>query len=865
VRLAAFLLVLAVSPLAHAGDVKSFLSDYCLDCHDHRTKKGGFSMEELGAVTAPEYSQQWLKILQQLERQNMPPADEDQPTAELRRSTMLAVEDGLVSGARNRAEHRPAVLRRLTRIEYRNTLRDLLCLNENSSDPTHGFPDDTRSHGFQSNGEKLVTSNFLLRHYVEAAEQTVAEAIHFEPQPETKHWDLSPPFDRTQFYFTGAEANYYRKVAKTPQPYQTIVECMRDMPMMGFHPIDELRDGVAVSGWYSIRILAEAKFHDAELDPKDPALDLRKQKFPSMWNPAEPIRLSLSTATLAGVDPNNKAARDYAATHYQAGERDLAIWDLPNDQLTWVECRMWLNRGEFPRLGFPNGPSDSNNRVSNFFRSNKERLLTKEQLENYEKDRLLSGDSNVWMWFESPRIHISKIEIAGPLNDVWPPASHRVVFGDGPYRSDAAGEVLQKFATRAWRRPAGAEEVAPIVNLVRASEKNGLSAEAAIQEGLKAILCSPEFIYREEKGGELSDYELASRLSYFLTSSMPDERLLQRAAVGELKRPEVLREEALRMLAGSNSNAFIEAMMTGWLAMYKLGSMAPDVRKFSFYYDDHLEPAMKTETRLFFRQLLRTNAPIDRFLSCDYTFVNRQLAKLYGIDTKVYEKALGQDVEGLDVRDLVPDADGHAPSIGFAKVKLTDPRRGGLLGQASVLTLSANGVDTSPVIRGVWILDNILGAPPSPPPPNVPTIEPDARGTKTIRDRLEKHRASATCYACHHQIDPPGFALEEFDAVGRLRTSYVDGNNKSLPLDSGGQFGPAKFTDVSGFKAALLNHREQFARCLVEKLLMHALGRDLEITDRPAIRQIVETAAKDNYRLQDLVLLCVQSDIFRTK
>jgi hypothetical protein len=305
-------------------------------------------------------------------------------------------------------------------------------------------------------------------------------------------------------------------------------------------------------------------------------------------------------------------------------------------------------------------------------------------------------------------------------------------------------------------------------------------------------------------------------------------------------------------------------MMNGWLAMHKLGTMAPDVRKFAFYYDDHLEPAMKTETRLFFRQLLQTNSPIARFLNSDYTFVNRQLAKLYAIDPHVFEAALGQPVGGLRPQDLVPDAGGHAPSLGFAKVKLTDPRRGGLLGQASVLTLTANGVDTSPVIRGVWILDNILGAPPSPPPPNVPNIEPDARGTKTIRERLQKHREAATCHACHQQIDPPGFALEDFDAVGRLRTTYVDGTTR-LPVDASGQFGGTKFQDVSGFKAALLNRPDQFARCLVEKLLIQALGRELEITDRPEIRKIVETAAKDGYRLRDLVLLCAESDLFRKK
>jgi hypothetical protein len=212
----------------------------------------------------------------------------------------------------------------------------------------------------------------------------------------------------------------------------------------------------------------------------------------------------------------------------------------------------------------------------------------------------------------------------------------------------------------------------------------------------------------------------------------------------------------------------------------------------------------------------------------------------------------------------VPDSEGHAPSLGFARVKLTDPRRGGLLGQASVLTLTANGVDTSPVIRGVWILENILGAPPAPPPPDVPTIEPDIRGAKTIRDQLEKHRENATCRSCHRQIDPPGFALESFDAIGRWRGHYQKGS-AVVPVDASGQFGATKFADVSGFKKALLERREQFARCLVEKLLIHALGRELEVTDRPYIRQIVETAATDGYRLRDLVLLCAESEIFRRK
>lgn len=468
------------------------------------------------------------------------------------------------------------------------------------------------------------------------------------------------------------------------------------------------------------------------------------------------------------------------------------------------------------------------------------------------------------MWFESPRILISKIEIEGPLNESWPPESHRVVFSDDSYRSDAADGVLQRFAARAWRRPVAAGEVAPLLKLVRLAEKNGQTPEAAIKEGLKAILCSPEFLYREEKGDALTGHEIASRLAYFLWSSMPYEALLRRAAAGELNQPAILREEASRLLDDSRSQAFVEEFLNGWLAMRKLGTMSPDVRKFSVYYDDDLEPAMRMETQLFFRQLLRANGPIDRFLDSDYAFLNRGLARLYGVDLKLVEAEQGKPVEGLRPEEFVPDGDGHAPSLAFAKVKLPDPRRGGLLGQGSILTLTANGVDTSPVIRGVWLLENILGAPPAPPPPDTPILEPDIRGAKTIRDQLQKHREAAACRTCHKHIDPPGFALESFDAIGRWRGHYI-ADKVAVPIDASGEFGATKFKDVTGFKTELLNRREQFARCLVEKLLIYALGRELGVADRPHIRKIVETAAKDGYRLRDLVLLCVESEVFRKK
>jgi hypothetical protein len=319
------------------------------------------------------------------------------------------------------------------------------------------------------------------------------------------------------------------------------------------------------------------------------------------------------------------------------------------------------------------------------------------------------------------------------------------------------------------------------------------------------------------------------------------------------------------MLTDTRSDTFVREFLDGWLAMRKLGSMKPQGGGFSVYYDDHLEPAMRTETRLFFKRLLQTNGPIADFLDSDYTFVNRSLAKLYGLDWQAAAPGLGKPVEGLTRHDLQPDGAGDSPSQGFVKVALTDKRRGGLLGQASVLTLTANGVDTSPVIRGTWLLENILGAPPSPPPPNVPVVEPDIRGATTLRQRLEKHRENAACAGCHRQIDPPGFALESFDAIGRWRGHYNPVNNTALPVNPSGQFNGHEFKDVMGFKEALLQRQAQFARCIVEKLLIHALGRELTAADRPAVRRIVEQAAADGYRLRDLVLLCCESELITRK
>ncbi|MCB1232942.1 MAG: DUF1592 domain-containing protein [Verrucomicrobiae bacterium] len=835
------------------GGMEHLLGKSCLECHDDLSEKGDLSLESVSNQVDPANAEIWAKCLEMIDRGFMPPAEEAQPSHEERMAAILDLESRLVAYQETQPA-KPSVLRRLNRAEYRNTIRDLFQLNLGSFDPTREFPADQRSHGFASDGETLVTSSFLLRQQLEAAEAIVARAIHFEPKPETLTWDLAPPFDRTTKYQTTGEANYFKKQAKIAQPYQTISERMRGIPKGGYHPVDELRDGVPVSGWYRIRIQAEAKFRHS--------LDQSKfTRFPSLWDESEPIRLSLHTGTLEGIDPESKEALDRAATYEQSDERHLATWDLPDDEVTWLECRVWLDEGHFPRLGFPNGPSDSNYRLLTYFKDNAEELLDAETLVKFREEK---GDWNVFHWFESPRIRVHRIQVEGPINETWPPESHRTVFGEVSYESKQAEKVLGDFAARAWRRPVGEGELAPIIALVKSAEASGLTPELAVQEGLKAVLCSPEFLYREEGAESLDDFEIASRLSYFLWASMPDGALLERARKGELADASVRREEALRLLSDERATAFAEEFLDGWLQMRKLGSMSPDPHRFSAYYSDDLEPAMRTETRLFFLHLLNTNGSVADFLDSDYTFANRELAALYGIDAETVSAARKDKIEGLEPRWLSQAGEGTAPSTDFVRIALKDETRGGLLGQASILTLTANGVDTSPVIRGVWLLENILGTPPPPPPARVPKIEPDIRGAKTIRDQLEKHRESTTCRSCHAHIDPPGFALENFDPIGKWRGHYILEKN-ALEIDSTGEFGGKPSEDIVGFKNALKAKEDRFARTLVEKLLIHALGRELEVTDRPGIRRILAEAKDAGYPLRDLVVACAESERFARK
>lgn len=315
---------------------------------------------------------------------------------------------------------------------------------------------------------------------------------------------------------------------------------------------------------------------------------------------------------------------------------------------------------------------------------------------------------------------------------------------------------------------------------------------------------------------------------------MPDNELIELASEGELLKPQVLRRQVHRMLIDQRSDALVEGFLGSWLGLRDLGSTPPDRGSFPDFYHYDLGGAMRQETFLFTRHMIDENLPARLFLDSDFTFVNRSLARHYGLE---------------------PPQD-----RGFQRVELQDRRRGGLLGQASVLTLTANGIDTSPVLRGVWLLDNLFGSPPDPPPPDVEPLDPDTRGATTIRDQLEKHRSVASCRDCHRKIDPLGFALENFDPIGGWR----DGYGRGKPIDASGELpGGQKFLDVVEFKEILIRRRERFVRALVEKLLAYAVGRRIEPLDRPDVDQILESTQKQQYAIADIITEVVLSKAFR--
>ena len=802
------LLTLVTSVLtghAPAEDVVEFLRSNCIRCHGVEKSKGDLRLDKALEVSEEENSLElWQSILDRVGAGEMPPDGEPQPSKAERTGFLKSVRQQISEAAGR--HRRQTMLRRLNRAQFRNTLSDLLHLDFTVDDPTDAFPADDKHEGFDNLGETLQMSDFLLRQYLKVARTAVDRATFPEERPEPETFTLKQQRGRAKNF--SIQAN---------DPDRDYVVLTRNDERAPGDPrgqsLMNSREGAPSAGFYEFTFEIESKGRGTLAEK----FSAQKRNDYPVYRPEDLHRFEIYITA-----PNKSSA-------VQTRPRTLVhAMDLPDNQRVVIRKRFWLPKSWRVEVGFGNGywgVVDPILLVDPDFDLDSFRELPKrEQNEKYGRlliDRFEEADA--------PRINIYSAVETGPLYDEWPPASHVAVYGKPGQNVETH---LREFATQAFRRPVTDEQIAPYIRLAEQSPEG-------VRTAIEAILCSPRFVYLKESTKELDDYAIASRLSYFLWNTMPDKQLMADAAGGNLRDPKTLTLHVDRLLADPRSDEFVGSFVWGWLGLQNSVEMAPDPMKYFDFHRNRLNEAMVRETNEFFRCLLTENLPVARFIDSDFTIINADLARHYGVTEKVRTTAA------------------------FQRVALSpSDRRGGLLGQTAVLTASANGVDTSPVVRGIWVLENLLGTPPSPPPPDVDIPEPDTRGDLTIREIYAKHRTVESCNNCHRRIDPLGFALENYDAIGGWRTDYESGH----AIDASGRMpGGEKFSDAAGLKRIMLKNQDQFTRNLTSRLLTYATGRTMSVADRPGIDTIVEQLAAKKGGLRDLIHLVVTSRLFLSK
>ncbi|MBL9201501.1 MAG: DUF1592 domain-containing protein [Opitutaceae bacterium] len=817
---------LFVAATASAADspaqksVSAFTAKYCLKCHDKETEKGDREFETFRLPLAKEADLIVAKdIIDQLTLREMPPRKaEAHPSDDERLAMIRLLREGIAS-ARGKIASTAArtALRRLSNREYENTLATLFGRRVDTLGLTADFPKEKASEHIDTIGKSLVTSGFLLDQYFQSANRLVDLRLG---RPET------PP---QTWHFTGNFVQYEELSGPHRAAFNNKYLCLYEQPNTdtrqgGYGHIEDFLKGVPVSGLYDIEVHAQALHRDTHYDPAIFGIDF-----------SEPFIL--------GVVPGD-ATKNHI--HYpQLIEPLLAQAVVPDAQPEWIKFRVWLEAGQTPRFIFPNGPYESRASVI---------AINKRYADDFQGRFAKAGVSRTHLLREGklPHIRIGEIKIAGPVPEPGGSAEEIAVFGAGGFQPKRALDQLYAFGARAFRRPLTSADRAAIKKTYDSRIREKAAPREAALDALKMILCSPSFLYFSEVTAEqepkLGPHDLATRLSYALWAAPPDAELLAAAAAGKLTAPAEIRKQAARLIADDRVGGFVGAFLDAWLRLRDLGSMPPPRETMRVYYAENLPEAMKTEPRLFFRHLLRENGSVRQFLDADYTFADKRLAKLYEL----------------------PEAKTLRIADGFQRVSLAGSRqRGGLLGMAGVLTVSANGVETSPVTRGVWVMENILGIKPPPPPDVVPAIEPDVSGATTIRDRLAKHRTDPACAECHRKIDPLGFSLENFDPIGRWRATYPKpkGNVPAPKIDSTGEFGSGEtYEGFHDFKEILVAGRaDNFARHLVRQFLSYAAGRHMEPADDYVMEEIFEAVKKDGYGLRTLIVESLASEIFRSR
>ena len=821
-------ILLALSALAATGElraaeapaksVEQFLNRYCLECHDADVHKGDRSFHKfaLPLKTLPQVIEA-RDMIDQLTLREMPPKKATQPSDDERLMAIRALRAGTgAAEASLQSSGSRTVLRRLSNREYENTLATLFGRRVDTLGLTADFPKEKTARHLDTIGQSLVTSGFLLDQYFQAANRLVETRLG-KPAIAPKTWKFNKNFlQYEELAGSHRKAFNFRYLNLYEQPNT-------DTRQGGYGHIEDFKQGVPVSGLYDLEVEAAAMHRDTHYDPAIFGIDF-----------SEPFIL--------GVVPGDVTK---GHIHYpQAIEPLLASSVVPDSKPTRLKFRVWLEAGQTPRFIFPNGPYESRASVV---------TINKRYKDEFKSPIGSSGVDRAHILLEGqlPHIRISEIVVQGPLAEPAGGPEEVAVFGEQGFQPDRALDQLFTFATKAYRRPLQDADRAPLRKMYERRLAEKAAPRQAALDTLKLILCSPSFLYLSEvtQEGErrLQPFDLSTRLAYSLWATPPDEALFASAAAGKLTDDAELKRQIDRLLADERANGFVNGFLDSWLNLRELGGMPPPRETNRAYYAEDLPASMKAEARLFFKELLKENLPVTQFLHADHTFVDKKLAKLYDLPEQ----------KTLRLAD------------GFQKVSFKgDSHRGGLLGMAAVLTVSANGVETSPVIRGAWVSENILGVKPPPPPDVVPAIEPDVSGTTTIRQRLAKHSTDRACAECHRKIDPLGFSLESFDPVGRWRETYPKPKKGPAPkIDTTGEFASGEaYQDFAGFRDILHDKREeQFTRHLIRQFLAYSTGRLMEPADEFAVDRIYAKAKQQGLGLRTIVVECLTSDVFRSR
>ena len=764
----------------YRDQVRPFLARHCEECHAGEKPKGDFRLDQLDpSFAAKTAEERWRTVQEQLRAGSMPPKKKARPSqAELQAvSDWIAGRIAAVEASRRTTEGR-VVLRRLNRLEYANTIRDLF---DTRVDLKEVLALDSSMDGFDNVGAALHLSSFAMDRYLEAADKALSAAIVNRP---------APPSTKKR-----SSLKESHQVAHQQEP--------------AFRVVDDTVICFTSVNWQRVSL-------------------------PHFWpNEGGYYRFRISAC---GVQSEGKPV----TFEVTGGPNGVDYFDAPADVPTVFEFVAYKpaqsSLGILPyRLGHPNAVKAAG-------------------IDKYT----------------GPGLAVQWVEVEGPLNETWPPASHRRIFGELPQKPSAkrrerlevvsenplpdADRVLRAFARRAFRRAVTDADLAPFLALVQGRLDAKDSFEQAVRVGLSAILMSRRFLFLDEQPGKLDDFGLASRLSYFLWSTMPDDELLAAAERGTLREPAVLREQVERMLKDPKAAAFPKNFCGQWLGLREIDFTSPGHIAYP-EYDEMLKLSMVKESELFFTELLEQDLSLTNIVASEFSMLNGRLASHYGIP----------GVEGL---------------WGFRKVALPpESHRGGVMTMASVLKVTANGTTTSPITRGAWVLERVLGTPPPKPPANVPALEPDIRGATTIREQLAKHRTIESCASCHAQIDPPGFALESFDVIGGWREFYrlerwvkgaksIKGKQylEGPKVDPTGEMADGrKFQNIDDLKQLLLRDKDQVARAMVRRLVTYATNGAPESADGSEIERVVARVREKSYGLRTLVHEIVQSRMFREK